>query len=70
MLHMNKPNGVWDRIYQLMADAAVVYRFDKECAEFNFGMAAMLMIESTNCRTAVGLERIMWLRRQIKESVK
>lgn len=70
MLHMNKPNGVWDRIYQLMAVAAVVYRFDKECAAFNFGMASMLMIESTNCRSAEELGRMAWIRKQIKESAK
>lgn len=68
MLHMNKPNGAWDRIYQLMADAAVVYQFDKECAAFNFGMATMLMIESTGCLSVAEIARMAWLRKQIKES--
>lgn len=70
MLHINKPNGVWDRIYQLMAVGASVYKFEKEYAAFNFGMAAMLMIESTNCRSAEELWRMAWLRKQIKESAK
>lgn len=68
MLHMNKPNGVWERIYGLMYIGYIVYRFDKECAAFNFGMAAMLMIESTDCRSEKELGRMAWLRQKMKES--
>lgn len=74
MLHMNKRNGVWDRIYQCMLDGAKAYQMGAdEHGAFCFGMAAAMHSEhvaQTSLESQAQLNRMSWLRMAIKGSVR
>jgi hypothetical protein len=70
MIHWNKRNSVWDRIFQHMKDGATYLPYDREAAAFCFGVAAAIAIETAGCMSMPELERMSWLRTQLRLSAR